>query len=107
MQIPKPKNQWALAVYLLAENKHNGLTVADATRTDTFYKFSNRVNEVIHGREDKIKVRKLRVKFTNRFTHNGSHTNYKSLANIKYLCNLIQKLNREGSKAISYPKYDK
>ena len=104
MQIPKPKNQWALAVYLLAENKNKGLTVADATKSDTFYKFSNRVNEVIYGREDKIKLIKLWCPFKNRFNHNGRHINYKSLANKNYLCNLINKLNKEGAKAISYPK---
>lgn len=101
MQLPKPKNQWALAVYLLAENKNTGLTNADATKTDTFYKFQTRVGEVLKGRENDLKIRKLRVKFVNRFTHNGSHTNYKSLANIKYLCNLINKLNREGAKALN------
>jgi len=104
MQIPKPKNQWALAVYLLAENKHTGLTVAGATKSDLFYKFSNRINEVEHGREKDLKLQKLRMKFKNRFNHSGSHINYKSLAHTKYLYNLIEKLNREGSNAINYPK---
>jgi hypothetical protein len=104
MQIPKPKNQWALAVYLLAENKNKGLTNADATKSDTFYKFQVRLNEVMKGREDKIKVIKLWCKFKNRFNHNGRHINYKSLASHTYLCRLIEKLNRDGAKAISYPK---
>ena len=100
--IETPKNQWALAVRLLIENKENGLTVADATRTDLFYKFSNRLAEVIAGRESKIKVEKKWVNFTNRFKHQGTHLNYKSKASNTYLNNLIKKLNREGRKAINY-----
>ena len=107
MNIPKPTNQWALAVYLLAENKNNGLTVADATRSDLFYKFSNRINEVIYGREEEIKLIKLWCNFQNRFQHNGRHINYKSLANQEYLYNLIEELNRDGAKAITYPKASK
>jgi hypothetical protein len=101
MQLPKPKNQWALAVYLLAENKNKGVTVADVIKSDLFYKFGNRINEVEKGRDINLKLQKLRMPFVNRFKHNGSHINYKSLANIKYLCNLINKLNREGAKAIN------
>lgn len=105
--IPKPNNGWALAIYLLAERHKKGLTTGDAIERDKFYKFSNRLLEVEFGRENKLKLIKVRLKFTNRFKHAGSHLNYKSLASITYLCNLIKKLNREGSKAIHYPNYRK
>ena len=103
--IPKPINQWALSVYLLAERHKKGLTTGDAIERDKFYKFCNRLSEVEFGRENKLKLIKVRLKFTNRFKHAGSHLNYKSLASFTYLCNLIKKLNREGQKAIHYPKY--
>lgn len=102
MTIETPKNQWALAVRLLIENKDNGLTVADATKTDLFYKFSNRLAEVMAGREDEIKVEKIRINFKNRFDHEGSHVKYKSTADDAYLNNLIKQLNLEGRKAINY-----
>lgn len=107
MQLQKPLNQWALAIYLLAERHKKGLTTGDAIERDKFYKFSNRLLEVQFGREDNLKLIKLRIKFTNRFKHPGSHLNYKSLASFTYLCNLIKKLNREGSKALHYPNYRK
>lgn len=107
MTIQKPKNQWALAVYLLAENHRKGLTTGDAVERDKFYKFSNRLLEVEYGRENKLKLIKVRLKFTNRFKHPGSHINYKSLASFAYLRNLVALLNREGIKAIHYPHYKK
>lgn len=97
MQEEKPKNQWALVVYLLLENKLTGLTMKTAC-ADIFYKFQTRLGEVEKGRKDKLKVRRLRMKKKNRFGHNMTYINYKSLAPKPYLRNLIAKLNRQGLK---------
>lgn len=93
--LSKPKNQWAQAVRLLIENKSSGVTMVDACK-DYFYKFQSRLGEVEEGRKEKMKVRRLPITKKNRFGHTHTFTNYKSLATMKYLVNLYQKLNNNG-----------
>lgn len=97
MIIPQPKNQWALVIYLLLENYSAGLTMKTACR-DLFYKFQSRLGEVEKERKHKLKIIRLPMKKKNRFGHNMSYLNYKSVASKFYLRNLLNKLNRQGLK---------
>jgi len=93
MIAPKPKNQWALVIWHLLQNHSKGIDMADMSR-DYFYKFQSRLGEVEKTRKNKLKIVRLRMKGKNRFGHDISWINYKSLAHRSYLINLIAKLNR-------------
>lgn len=97
--IPKPKNQWAHTVRLLIEKGNAGVTMVDAMK-DFFHKYQSRLLEVEKGREHKIRIRRLPITRKNRFGHTATFVNYKSLAPKKYLVNLLNKLNKEGNKAL-------
>lgn len=97
MQIEKPKTQHALVVWLLLEYYSTGLTMKQAC-AELFYKFQSRLGEVERPRKAKLKIIRLRMNKKNRFGHNMSYINYKSIAPKPYLRNLIAKLNRQGLK---------
>lgn len=98
--LDRPKNYWALVVWLLMEYKTQGLTMIDAMRFDKFHKFQTRLLEIEQGREDKLKIRRLWITINGRFGktmgHKQTFYNYKSLASMRYLVNLYNKLNRRG-----------
>lgn len=102
MPLPKPKNDYALVVRLLIENRHTGMSMAIACR-DSFHKFQNRLrdlekspNQKGNPRAAQLKIRRLMITGKNRFGHSMTYMNYKSLAPFPYLVNLLKKLNREG-----------
>lgn len=97
----KPQNQWALALRLLIENRTSGMSMKEAM-ADHFHKFQSRLLELEKGRKDKLKIRRLPMTKKNRFGHNMTYTNYKSLAPLNYLVNLYNKVNKQGIKAIHY-----
>mgnify|MGYP001792695040 CR=1 FL=1 len=99
MKLLKTNNQWSLAVRLLIENYSTGVDMKIASR-DIFYKFQSRLGETEKGRVHKIKVRRLRMKSKNRFGHEMSWINYKSLASKEYLIGLHNKLVKFGTKAL-------
>lgn len=107
MYITKPTNQWSLAVYLLIENSSTGVTPKTYCK-DYFHKFPTRLLEVEKSmdkngnpRSLSLKIRRLPMTKQNRFGHTSTFTNYKSLASVFYLNNLIKKLNKYG---INQPK---
>lgn len=93
MQLQKPRNQHAFAIRLLIEYGSKGVTMKDAVK-DFFYKFNTRLNEVEKA-HPKLKIRRLRMNKKNRFGHNCSFYNYKSMAPYRYLVNLYNLLNKE------------
>lgn len=95
-KLDKPKNQYSLVVRLLMEHKSTGLTMADACK-DFFYKFQSRLGEVEKA-HPKLQVRRLRMNTKNRFGHQCSYINYKSVAPYQYLIHLFNLLNRSGLK---------
>lgn len=98
-QLSPCKNQWALAVRLLIENKTNGVTMVTAMK-DYFHKFQTRLIEVENGRKENLKILRLPITKKNRFGHITTFTNYKSLASMTYLFNLYEKLNKVGVKGL-------
>jgi len=44
-KIPKPKNEWALVIYLLIKHHKSGLTMVDAMKV-YFHKFQSRLGEI-------------------------------------------------------------
>lgn len=95
-RLDKPKNQWALCVRLLIEKGNSGVTMADAMR-DYFHKFGTRLSEVEKA-HPKLQVRRLNMTTKNRFGHNCTFKNYKSVAPKPYLIHLFNLLNRQGLK---------
>ena len=100
--LPVPQNDFSLVVRLLIEYRATGISMKDACK-DSFYKFQTRLGELERSldakgiqRATKLKVRRLRMKGKNRFGHPLQFTNYKSLASVSYLINLIKKLNKIG-----------
>lgn len=98
-KLEKTNNQWALAVRLLIEYYSKGVTMRDAIN-EHFYKFQSRLCEVERGRENKMKIKREKILFKNRFNHSGWILNYRSTANIGYLINLHNKLCKFGAKSI-------
>jgi len=92
----KINNQYALVVKLLIENKGRGVTMVTAMK-DYFHKFGTRLAE-IEKLHPKLKIRRLPVTTKNRFNHVCTYTNYKSLAPMPYLKNLLAYLNKNGLK---------
>jgi len=93
--LPKPKNQWALCLRLLIENKSKGVTMKTAMQ-DYFHKFQTRLIELEDGRKQKLRIQRLPMSSKNRFGHTCTYTNYKSLAPMPYLINLYNKVNQNG-----------
>jgi hypothetical protein len=96
MTLNKPKNAWALCLYLLMENGNRGVTMVTAMK-DNFHKFQTRLLELEEGRKHKLKIQRLPMTKKNRFGHTCTYTNYKSLAPKKYLINLYNKVNEVGA----------
>jgi len=73
--VPLPKNQKALALYLLMEAGTKGINNFEAIKDSFFYKFNSRVSDLIldYG----VEVNKTLEKFTNRFGHAGHTTRYR------------------------------
>lgn len=92
----KVNNQYALVIKLLMENKNSGVTMVTAMK-DFFHKFGTRLAEIekVHP---KLKIRRLPITTKNRFNHSCTYTNYKSLAPMPYLKNLLNYLNKNGLK---------
>lgn len=95
-KIEKPKNQWALVVWLLIEYSNKGVTMADASRY-YFHKFTNRLRDVEKS-HDKLKIRRLPMTKKNRFGHVCNFVNFKAISPKPYLINLLAKINRQGLK---------
>lgn len=107
MKLSTPKNQYALVLRLLIENKQKGVTMVTAMK-DWFHKFQTRLLELEKSmgegnvpRSQNLKIRRLPVTTKNRFGHPCTYTNYKSLAPVTYLKNLYEKVNKYG---LSQPK---
>jgi hypothetical protein len=100
MKLQKPNNQWAHAILLLIENHKQGVTMLHAMR-DYFHKFQSRLGEIERTRKSKLKIIRVPVTRKNRFGHTCTYTKYKSAANINYLINLYNKINRNGTKMLS------
>ncbi len=102
MYLQKPTNQYSLVTWLLITNRNKGVTMVDAIGV-YFYKFQTRLLEVekVHP---KMKMMRLRLTKKNRFGHTMTFTNYKSMANIRYLYNLHALLCKEGLKLKSKNK---
>jgi len=49
---------------------------------------------------EKLKIEKIPITQKNRFGHIMTFTKYRSKANIRYLINLMNKLNKHGKKAL-------
>lgn len=73
-RIDPPKNQKALALYLLIEAGKKGLNHLDAIKDSGFYKIGSRISDLIldYG----VEIQKKQEKFTNRFGHAGSVMRY-------------------------------
>jgi len=95
-RLDKPKNQWALCVWLLLEQGNLGVTMLDAMK-DRFHKFQSRLGEVEKA-HPKIQIRRINMTATNRFGHSCTFKNYKSVAPKPYLLHLYALLNRQGLK---------
>lgn len=93
--LDKPKNQWALVIWLLLENGSQGVTMAKACN-DHFHKFQTRLLELEKPRKDKIKILRIWTSKENRFGHRATFYNYKSVASIHYLIGLYKKINIHG-----------
>jgi len=98
-KLESPKNQWSLAIRYLIDFGAKGVTMKDVCK-EYFYKFQTRLLEVEKGRKDKLKIRRLPMKGKNRFGHEMSFLNYKSLAPRPYLINLYNKINKLGVKSL-------
>jgi hypothetical protein len=72
--IERPKNQKALALYLLMEAGTKGVNTFEAIKTAMFWKISARISDLIldYG----VAIHKKQEKFKNRFGHSGSVTRY-------------------------------
>jgi len=72
--VPLPKNQKALALYMLMEAGTKGLTHLDAIKESGFYKIGSRFSDLIldYG----VEIHKKQEKFTNRFGHAGKVMRY-------------------------------
>lgn len=105
IEIEKPKNQYALVVYLLLIHYTSGVTMVDAMKY-FFHKFQSRLLELEDERGDKLKITRLPVTKKNRFGHHHTFTRYKSNASKVYLARLIKKLNKLGF-AESLPSNEK
>lgn len=98
MRLEKPKNQWALVVWLLTNHYTAGVTMLEAMKV-YFHKYQTRLLELEKaGRADKLKITRLPITKKNRFGHQCTFIRYKSNASKYYLANLIKKLNRQGLK---------
>lgn len=102
MYIPKPKNDYALVVWLLIKHKSQGVTMVTAMQY-YFHKFQNRLGDVEKSanrkgnpRKPQLKILRLWIKKKNRFGHQMNFMNYKSLAALPYLVNLLKFLNQYG-----------
>lgn len=95
-RLEKPKNQYSLVVKLLMEHGSRGVTMVDAMK-DYFHKFQSRLGEVEKA-HPKLAVRRLQMTTKNRFGHNCTYMNYKSVAPKPYLIHLFNLLNRQGLK---------
>ncbi len=102
MQLQKPKNQYALTLRLLIQNKSTGVTMKQCCAV-LLYKFQTRLLEIEksldrHGkpRHLSMKIRRLPMTKKNQFGHSMTFTNYKSLAPTSYLIALHNKLNKHG-----------
>ena len=95
-RLDKPKNQYALCVFLLLEQGNAGVTMKDACK-DLFYKFQSRLGEVEQA-HPKLAIRRLNMTTKNRFGHTCTFKNYKSVAPKPYLIHLFNLLNRQGLK---------
>ena len=96
----KPKNSWALSIWYLIRYKTKGFSMKDACG-EHFYKIQTRLLEIERGRSLELKVLRTPMKSKNRFGHPMNYTLYKSLADEKYLIDLLQEFNEKGSKALN------
>lgn len=86
-----PKNTHALTLFLLIENRKNGVTNLDAM--NVFHsKFSTRLGELQRSYPALI-IKKELVTKTNRFNHSSTFMNYKCLNKITELKNIYNKIN--------------
>ncbi len=104
MNLPTPKNQSALVVYLLIQYKQTGFSMKEACAV-LFYKLQSRMGELERSldskgvpRAAKLKIRRLPMKGKNKFGHSMVFMSYKSLAPTPYLLNLLKLLNKQGLK---------
>jgi hypothetical protein len=59
-ELPKPKNDWALAVYVVL-NHQKGVTVFDAMKTYGMVKFQERLNEVLAEHPTLVSKKMIKV----------------------------------------------
>jgi hypothetical protein len=72
--IEPPKNQKALALYLLLEAGKRGVNNLEAVKSSNFWKFNTRTSDLIN--DYGVEIHKKNEPFTNRFNHAGSTTRY-------------------------------
>ena len=72
--IEPPKNQKALALYLLLESGKRGVNNLEAVKSSNFWKFNTRTCDLIldYG----VQIHKKNEPFTNRFGHTGNTIRY-------------------------------
>jgi hypothetical protein len=107
MILNKPKNTYALAIFLLVENYTQGVTMLDAMSSDRFHKFGTRLGDIDNSistttgkqRKHLLKLIRPRITVKTRFGLNTSCTRYKATCSKKYLISLYNYLNKYGLKA--------
>ena len=73
-KMPPPKNQYALALYLLLEAGKRGVNNLEAVNNSKFWKFNTRTSDLIN--KYGVELHKKPEAFTNRFGHSGMTTRY-------------------------------
>lgn len=93
--LEKPKNQWALSIWLLLENKNEGVTMAKACEL-YFHKFQSRLLEIEAASpaiKETLKIRRVWMQATNRLGSISKFFNYKSLATESELIRIYNAIN--------------
>ena len=99
MKLAKPINDWAKALYILNDCYLGGVSMAKVlTQYDaTFYKFQNRLNEVLEEHPD-FRVQKTMIPYVSKINGKTKHyMQYTPLSNRLHLRNLFNKINQVGA----------
>ena len=73
-KLTAPKNQKALALYLLLEAGKHGVNNLEAVKSSNFWKFNTRTSDLIN--DYGVEIHKKNEPFTNRFGHAGNTVRY-------------------------------
>jgi len=85
MLLERPKNQKALALYLLLLAGKRGVNNFEAVKDSFFWKYNTRISDLINKHE--LQVHKHNEAFVNRFGHKGNTVRY-----CLYECDLSKNL---------------